>query len=39
MSAQYLSRWHGIHWRLIGGGQGIYWSSLDEDISSNAAGG
>jgi hypothetical protein len=22
------------HWRLIGGGQGIHWSSLDEDIST-----
>ena len=21
------------HWRLIGGGQGIHWAELDEDIS------
>ncbi|PSB17379.1 DUF2442 domain-containing protein [filamentous cyanobacterium CCP2] len=21
------------HWRLIGGGQGIHWADLDEDIS------
>lgn len=34
----YPRLWHGTpdersHWRLIGGGQGIHWPDLDEDIS------
>jgi hypothetical protein len=34
----YPRLWHGTpeerhHWRLIGGGEGIHWPELDEDIS------
>jgi hypothetical protein len=34
----YPRLWHGTpeerhHWRLIGGGDGIHWPELDEDIS------
>ncbi len=36
--AWYPRLWHGTsdersRWRLIGGGQGIHWPDLDEDIS------
>ncbi len=36
--AWYPRLWHGTseernHWRLIGNGQGIHWTDLDEDIS------
>lgn len=36
--AWYPRLWHGTpdersHWRLTGGGQGIHWPDLDEDIS------
>ncbi len=36
--AWYPRLWHGTseernHWRLIGDGQGIHWTDLDEDIS------
>ncbi|MBN1935497.1 MAG: DUF2442 domain-containing protein [Anaerolineae bacterium] len=36
--AWYPRLWHGTpdersHWRLIGKGEGIHWSDLDEDIS------
>ena len=37
----YPRLWHGKvperrHWRLIGGGEGIHWPDLDEDISVEA---
>ena len=24
------------HWRLIGGGEGVHWPDIDEDVSVNA---